>query len=353
MPPWPTEAARDDPGTDAHDQAGNSPAGERARGGDALIGGSLMAACVGLHIWAMFPPYTGGPTASSVVSSPDQTAVYICLEVGWAVAALLVLSRASVRGGAALGAGLGTVELGLLITDTALGLQVANGSAPGVWLALGGLGAGLAGVLFAASSVTMVRANHLRSLSLSTNVGLRAVLTVLVAVVAVAAFWPNWAHYHLVSTTGRTLDFYAGDAFKESAPIIAGALVSGLAIGIISILSAFWSPLDAGAWALAGAVVGLASQLISQLVQVFEPLSDTIGSTSGLNVNASSLSVTPWWAIDLLAAMALAGLALWAGLESRRTEASGSPVAVSDPLHASYVPLAEDQWPAGHRWPGA
>ena len=307
---------------------------------DTLIAGTLMAACVALHIAAMFPQYTGRPP-TAVVASPDETAIYICLEAGWALAALLVLSRTSVRGGVALGAGLGAVEVGLLMTDTAILLRGSNGSAPGLWLALAALGAGLAGVLFGASAVPM-RAPR-GAPTPSDNI--RAFLTVLVAVVAIAAFWPSWDHYHLVGTAGRVLDLTEGNAFAQPATIMAGELVAGLAIGIVAIVAAFWSPPAVGAWATGGVVIALTSQLVSGVVQVHEPLSETIGNTSGVNVAASGLWLTASWTTDLLAAIALTALAIWAGVEGR--------LAPADRGRQPGDPAVEEEWPAGHRWPAA
>ena len=299
-----------------------------------------MVACVGLHIAAMFPQYTGKPP-TAVVASPDETAIYICLEAGWALAALLVLSRTSVRGGVALGAGLGAVEVGLLTTDMAILLRGSNGSAPGVWLAWAALAAGLAGVLFGASTVPMQEPRGIPTPSFN----IRAVLTVLVAIVAIAAFWPSWDHYHLVSTTGRTLDLTQGDAFAQPVGIMAGEVVAGVAIGIVALVAAFWSPPAVGAWATGGVVIALASQLVSGIVQVHEPLSETIGNTSGLNVAASSLWLTASWTIDLLAALALIALAIWAGVDGRPANGDGGRQPADSRL--------DEEWPAGHRWPAA
>ena len=84
---------------------------------DVAPAGGLLLLCVGMHIAAMFPSYTGNPPVA-VVSTSYETALYVCLTVGWAVAALLVLARVSVRGGVALAGGLAAVELGFLVTES-------------------------------------------------------------------------------------------------------------------------------------------------------------------------------------------------------------------------------------------
>lgn len=116
-----------------------------------------MLLSVGMHIAAMFPAYTGSPPAS-VVSTGYELAEYICLTLGWAMAALLVLTRVSVRGGVALGAGIAAVELGFLISDLASAVNASQGSSPGVWLAFAALSLGGAGVLLGASTVPMGKA---------------------------------------------------------------------------------------------------------------------------------------------------------------------------------------------------
>jgi len=326
------------------------------------VAGLLLVFAAGLHVAAMFPAYPGSP-AKSVISSPDQTAIYICLEVGWALASFLVLSRLSARGGIALAASLGLVEIGFLFTDTASGLQVSNDSAPGIWLAWAGLIAGLAGVCLGASGLRMLQ--PARALPRPSFV-VRAGVTVPVAIVAVAAYWPSWDHYHLVGTSGRTIDITIGNAFAPTVGswVTTGEVIAGVAIGALAIVAALWSPSSVGAWAMGGVVIALGSQLISGLVQVHEPLTATLGSNlSGVNLSASSLWLTAYWSVDVAAAAALTCLAVWAGLESRATPLSAAPDNASgNPSNGvAITPLGgqwhhsdelDEHWPAPTRWPG-
>jgi hypothetical protein len=275
--------------------------------GEVLAAGGLLALSVGVHIAAMFPAYSGSP-ATSVVSTPYELAIYICLAVGWTAAAILVLTGLSVRGGVALGAGIAAVELGFLITDLAGSVQASGRATPGLWLAFAALALGGAAVFIGASTVPL-GGPRLRPYAESFNP--RAVLTVVVAVLAVAAFLPSWDRYEIVNSAGRTATVTLGDAFSQPAGIMAGELVAALAIGIIAVLGAFWAPPIVGAWMTAGVVVALGSQLISAAVQVNQPLSVT-----GAGERAT-MSLTGYWAIDVGAAVALAGLALWAGLSSQ------------------------------------
>ena len=306
-----------------------------------------MAASVGLHIAAMFPPYSGNP-ATPVVQLPYETAVYICLEVGWALAALAVISRFAARGGVALGATLGTIEVGFLVTDLATGFDVSNGSAAGVWLAIAGLAAGLAGVLYGGAAVLSSGPGSPRVLGqaadrdhgtalahepageratlASAATSVRVALSVLAAIAAVAAFWPSWDHYHLVTAAGQVTNINLGNAFNQPAAIMAGEVFAGIAIGVTALVAALWRDPLVGAWGLAGTVIALASQVASGMVQASEPLTKLLPATtaSQVNLSSSSVSLTTYWYIDLGAAVALALLAIWAaldGLRARRTHA--------------------------------
>jgi hypothetical protein len=267
---------------------------------------------VGVHIAAMFPAYTGNPPVS-VVSTGYETAVYICLAVGWTAAALLVLTRLSVRGGVALGAGIAAVELGLLVADLAGAVQSSGGVTAGIWLAFAALVLGGAGVLFGASALPM-GGPRLRPYDQTLHP--RTVATVLFALLAVFAFLPSWDKYEVVNAAGRTITVTLGNAFSQPAGILAGELLAAFAIGLMAILGAFWAPPVVGAWMTGGALVALSSQLISAVVQVSQPVAVTIG---GQRAHAA---LTWWWAVDVGAAVALAGLALWNGLAPRQSSAA-------------------------------
>ena len=282
-----------------------------------------MVGAVGLLIGAMFPAYLGSSSASSVVQTPYEMAVYICLEAGWALAAFAVLTGWSLRGGVALGAGLGAVEVGLVLTDVASGFQISNGSAPGVWLAVAGVAAGLAGVLYGAGSVPYERPAG----ASSTGSPVRALLAVLAAVVAVADFWPSWDHLHLVAISGQVENVNVGDAFSQPGAVMAGELLAGLAIGLAVVVAAFWRDAAIGAWGMGGVAIALASQVASGAVQVSEPVSQYLGAgaaSAGANLSASSLSLTTYWYVDAVATAALFVLALWAAFEGRSKSPAGA-----------------------------
>jgi len=315
---------------------------------EVALGGALLLICLGLHIGAMFPPYPGLP-ASPVVSSSWEIAVYVCLEIGWSLAALLVLSRISVRGGAALGAGLGAVELGLLAVDIANGFQVSNGSEAGAWLALAGLGFGAAGVLVTASTVPLGAPQAPR--------GRSAVLMLLATFAVVLAYLPSWDKWTAVApslhVSGSVTE---GNAFAQPAVVMAAVLLSVIAFAFVAVLGSVWYPASVGAWATAGAVIAIASQLISAVFQLSEAVPSTafgVSATQARSVGLkTSTSLTGWWEADVAATVLLAALALSSALNARKTSAA-TAVEITGPPGNGSTGSPHDDWPASQRWPGA
>jgi hypothetical protein len=315
--------------------------------------GALLVACLAFHLAAMWPAYpllTNAP----IVSSPTETSIYVVVELGWALAAALVLSRVSVRGGVALGAGLGAVELGFLISDLAGSLLETNSNTPGVWLAVAGLGFGLAGVLLG-GSVAQLGTVQVR---IPPERQPRSVLMVLVAVLAAVAFLPSWDRFTaFASRTGASVSFTQGNAFHNPAGIMAGDVVAALAAVALPVIAAFWAPLEVGAWAIAGVFAALGSEVLSAAVQVrvgvtpalLQELTRGIGLTpaqaDALGVHFS-MSLTGWWTADAAATVALGALALWAAVDTRPPrleEAFGAETASAL--------IAERHWPPSHLWP--
>lgn len=329
--------------------AGDEPVGApRPAFSEVALGGALLLICLGLHIGAMFPPYPGLP-ASPVVSSSWEIAVYVCLEIGWSLAALLVLSRISVRGGAALGAGLGAVELGLLAVDIANGFQVSNGSEAGAWLALAGLGFGAAGVLVTASTVPLGAPQAPR--------GRSAVLMLLATFAVVLAYLPSWDKWTAVApslhVSGSVTE---GNAFAQPAVVMAAVLLSVIAFAFVAVLGSVWYPASVGAWAMAGAVIAIASQLISAVFQLSEAVPSTafgVSATQARSVGLkTSTSLTGWWEADVAATVLLAALALSSALNARKTSAA-TAVEITGPPGNGSTGSPHDDWPASQRWPGA
>ncbi|HUC13613.1 MAG TPA: hypothetical protein VMS00_04085 [Acidimicrobiales bacterium] len=317
---------------------------------EVALGGGLLLICLGLHIGAMFPPYPGLP-ANPVVSSSWEIAVYVCLEIGWALAAVLVLTRISVPGGAALGAGLGAVELGLLAVDIANGFQVSDGSEAGAWLALAGLGFGAAGVLVTASTVPLgaPRVPQRRS----------ALFMLLATFAVVLSYLPSWDKWTAVApslhASGSVTE---GNAFSQPAVVMAAVLLTVLGFAFVAVLGSVWYPLTVGAWATAGAVIALSSQLISAIYQLSEPVPSTAFGVSAAQARSVGLkistSLTGWWDADVAATVLLAFLALSAALSARKTTTAAAELTPPPGLFGNgSTDGASDDWPASRHWPGA
>ena len=97
--------------------------------------------------------------------------------------------------------------------------------------------------------------------------GLFLALT-LAALGAAASFAPSWDSFTLHTSTGATSSLTLGNAFSNPGAVIAGNLVAMIAIVAVVVVAALWRPTLAGAALLAGAVITLAAQAISALVQL-------------------------------------------------------------------------------------
>jgi hypothetical protein len=312
---------------------------------EVALGGALLLVCLGLHIGAMFPPYPGLPP-SSVASSSWEIAVYVCFEVGWALAAFLVLSRVSVPGGAALGAGLGVVELGLLGVDITNGFEVSNGSQAGAWLALAGIGFGAAGVLVSASTVRLGIPRPPQRAP--------ALLMLLATFAVVLAYLPSWDRWSAVAPSVHvSISVTEGNAFSDPAVVMACILFSVGAFAFVTILGSVWYPAAVGVWAILGAVIALASQLISAVFQLNEAVPPTVFGVTSAQARAvglkTSSSLTGWWAADVVAVVALALVALWTVRRAEQAATAGGDL----PGAADEASLAgpRDEWPSEHHWP--
>ena len=83
---------------------------------------------------------------------------------------------------------------------------------------------------------------------------------------------PSWDTYTLTqASTGASQTVTAGNAFASPAPVIAGNVAVIVAVVVVAVLAALWRPARQGAALLAGAILPLAAQAISALIQAGEP----------------------------------------------------------------------------------
>ena len=266
------------------------PAALRPRGrGPAWIaaGAGLLGLGVLLGLIGLFPSYVG---THSLAAQTAQLVPHLLYLLTWAVSAVLVAGGLRARSGGArigalLGVGVSAVTFGLFFAD--LGQVIAYGGL-GAGLVLSLLGwlacaAGSVVALIAPSRATAVpgsagpgdpRGRGGRggpSRPRATDAGPVALL-LLAAIGTVAAFVPSWDTYTLTqASTGASQTVTAGNAFASPAPVIAGNVAVIVAVVVVALLAALWRPARQGAALLAGAILPLAAQAISALIQAGEP----------------------------------------------------------------------------------
>ena len=298
-----------DPSDPAAADGATGGAAARRRGAAALLAGEgLLVLGVVLGLAGLFPQYVGG---QSLLSQSDQVVPHLCYVIAWAASAGLIALSVSrprtARLGALFALGLSAVTFGLFLSD--LG-EVTSGSASlGSGLVISLLGwlactvgaafalvascrdcdpapAGLAGVPAAVKAErgwpTRPTRGHAGPLA----------LLVLAGIGTAAAFAPSWDSYTVTqAATGTTQTILAGNAFSNPGVMIAGSVAVMVAVVAVAALAALWRPAKQGAWLLAGAIVPLAAQAISALIQVGQSAYSLFGLTPA-QAKADGVTIT-------------------------------------------------------------
>ena len=285
--------------------AGDSASGDRGavaartrRGSGLLVGEGLLVLGVALGLARLFPAYEGG---QSLLSQWDQVVPHLCYVIGWAVtAALVALSVArpsnSARLGALFGLGLSAVTFGLFLGD--LGEVTSGGATLGSglivsllgWLACTA-GAGLAFRANAGPSVPQEPPS--RPVRPGSGHAGPIALLVLAAIGTAAAFAPAWDSYVLTaSATGTSQTITAGNAFDSPGVVIAGNVAVMVAIIAVAALAALWRPARHGAVLLAGAIVPLAADFVSALIQAGQPATPAMFGIPSAEASAAGLTIS-------------------------------------------------------------
>jgi hypothetical protein len=285
----------------------------------ALLGIGILCGVVSL-----FPGYVAG---NSLASQPVQLVPHVIYLAAWTLsAALILLGAARLRAGALLGLGVSVVTFGFFLTDIG---EVIAGSAmnAGLWfgligwlacaagsvlafrlatgrLAMGRLGMGRAGKDGAAAGYDGAAAGQDGAAAGQDraaaggpgrlggyDVG-RAVLLILAGVGAVVAFAPSWDSYVLHAPNGFFRTSTAGYAFASPGSVIAGNLVVMIVFGLTVIAAAAWRPVRMGAMLLAGAVIPMAAQAISAVVQIGEATPPEQFGIPSSQASAAGLTIT-------------------------------------------------------------
>jgi hypothetical protein len=282
------------------------------RGTALLVGEGLLVLGVVLGLAGLFPDYEG---SQSLLAQGDLVVPHLCYVVAWAVSAGVIALGVAKPGMARLGAlfalGLSAVTFGLFVAD--LGEVVSGGAALGTGLVVSLLGwlacttgAALAmraaashdAAVAAAGPVAGLRAQpHLRPRFGLVRPGRGHVgplaLLVLAGIGTAAAFAPAWDSYRLATaSTGTTQTITAGNAFDSPGLVIAGNVAVMVAVIAVAALAVLWRPARQGALLLAGAIVPLAAQAVSALIQVSEPTSAAMFGISSAEASAAGLTIS-------------------------------------------------------------
>ena len=246
------------------------PAWSGLRSAAPLTAAIALVTGVALGLAGLFPAYLSG---ASLVQEPAELVPHVIYLAVWTASALLIASGGTrQRMGALLALGMSIVTFGFFFAD--LGTVISGGArllGPGLVL-------GLAGWL--AATAGSVLAFRLRSADAPRKLpgGQRGpVLTLAAAAIAAVgaaiAFAPSWDSYTLRTAAGLTHTLTAGNSFANPAPVIAGDVAVMVTLVAVVAAAALWRPARLGAVLLAGAVIPMAAQAISALVQVSEPVS--------------------------------------------------------------------------------
>jgi hypothetical protein len=243
-----------------------------ARISAALVGVGLVLGVVGL-----FPVYTGGASLASQTVNLVPHVIYLA---AWALSAVLILmGGVRLKVGALLGLGTSAVTLGLFIADA--GTPAVDG-AHGAGLVLGILGwvGCSAGVALAAVASRAVRRGLGAGRTLAGRFGSQPghdivpLVTLVLAALGVAiAFAPSWDSFTLRAVTGASQTVTAGNAFANPGAVIAGDVLTMIALVAVVVAAALWRPLRLAAALAIGAAIPMVAQAISAIVQVSEPTS--------------------------------------------------------------------------------
>jgi len=248
-----------------------------ALGGTAVrvMAAALLGAGVILGIAGLFPAYIGG---ASLAQQPDQLTPHVIYLAVWAASAVLILLGGTrLRLGRLLSLGLSAVTFGLFFADAGTAISAAGNSGGGAGLVLSLIG----WVVCAAGTVVAFLAgpgSRFRAAASSGPAGGLArprgsalgpiVLVVLAGLGVAAAFAPAWDSFTLRTAAGQVQTVTAGNAFSNPGLVIAGDVLVMIVFAAAVIAAALWRPARYGAVLLAGAVVPMAAQAISAIVQV-------------------------------------------------------------------------------------
>ena len=275
---------------------GGAAVGTRSRRATAVLAGeALLVLGVVLGLAGLFPGYEG---SRSLLSQWSQVVPHLCYVIGWALtAALVALSVArpsnAARLGALFGLGLSAVAFGLFLADlgevTSAGVTFGSGLVVSLisWFMCT---AGSALALFANAGPSGQPSRPVRPEP--AHAGPLALL-VLSAIGTAVAFAPSWDRYVLAfANAGTSQTITAGNAFDNPGVVVAGDVMVMVAVVVVATLAALWRPPRQGALLLAGAIVPLAAQAISAIIQAGQAATPAMFGISSAQASAAGLTIS-------------------------------------------------------------
>ena len=235
-------------------------AGE-ARRPRAIIASVLLAAGVVIGIAGLFPGYFG---ATSLAGHADQIVPHLLYLAAWAASAVLILLGGQLqRAAALLAAGTSIITLGLFVADTGTAIAGGGNAGSGLVLSL------ISWAACAAGSIAAIRLAGVGAPGRpTTRTALNLALAAVAGLGAAIAFAPSWDRFTLRTTGGASQSITAGNVFANPGLVIVGDVAVMVALVVIVIAAGMWQPMRNGAALLAGAIVPMAAQAISALIQI-------------------------------------------------------------------------------------
>jgi hypothetical protein len=256
---------------------------------------ALLAAGIFCGVVGLFGAYLSG---SALTSESDQLVSHALYLATWLVAAALLASPRTARGGALLGLGVSAVSLGFFLSD------VGTVAAGGAHVAGAGLVLGLVSWLSCTTGIVLALSSteSSRFAAWPPRHELHNLIPVTVlSIGAAATFAPAWDHYVLhAASNGETNSFTAGNAFSNPAAVIAANVITMALIVAIPLLATIWRPTRRGAFLFAGALVPLVAQVVAALIDTAgTPAPSLFGISAAearqLGLTISSGLTTAFW----------------------------------------------------------
>ena len=307
------------------------PAIPVASPGSAIGAAGLLAAGVVCGIVGLFPAYLSG---ASLASDPANLVPHVIYLATWLAAALLVARGGTWRQvGALLGLGTSIVTFGYFLSD--VGTVFSGGASP----LSSGLAFGLISWLLCTTGAAIAAwppglAGAPRwQLARRGRPAVTLAVTALLAIGVAVAFAPSWDSYTLRTPSRLIQIVTAGNIFANPGPVIAGNVAVMVAFVAVAAAAALWQPARLGAALLAGALIPMAAQAISALIQLSQGTSPAQFGISPGQATQAGLTITTgltlaFW-IYLVLVIALAGMCAWMLLPARSQRQGGAGAATA------------------------